>query len=66
MAQRGTMASRGHILIQQLILMYAELVKAKVTCRLLQPSSIFFDEECEQMTFSDIGALAYHNEPVYY
>ena len=60
------MASHGHRLIQQLILMYAELKKAQVTARTFTPTTIFVDEFCEQMTFNDVTALAYHHEPVLY
>ena len=66
LAQRGTMAVRGHRLIQQLILMYAEFVRAEVTARILQPSGIFVDGRCEHMTFTDLSALAFHGEPVRY
>ena len=59
------MATRGHLLILQLILMYEELKKAKVTARTLSPTCIFVDTLCEQMTFSDLSALVYHNEPVF-
>ena len=60
------MATRGHLLILQLILMYAELKKAKVTVRTLCPTSIFVDTLCEGMTFADITGLVYHDEPVFY
>ena len=60
------MASHGHRLIQQLILMYAELKKAHVAARTLAPETIFVDDQCEQMTFNDVTALAWHNEPVLY
>ena len=60
------MASRGDLLIQQLILMYAEFKKAKVIARTLAPETIYVDEMCVQMTPTDITALAYHSEPVFY
>ena len=60
------MASKGHLLIQQLILMYAELKRAKVTARTLSPSTVFVDMACESMTLTDISALVYHFEPVLY
>ena len=60
------MASHGHRLIQQLILMYAELKKAHVTARTLAPETIFVDDQCEQMTFNDVTALAWHHEQVLY
>ena len=58
------MASRGHLLIQQLILMYAELKRAGVIARTLAPTTIYVDQLCEQMILIDITALAYHSEPV--
>ena len=66
LANRGTMASRGARLVQQLILMYAEFKRAKVTARTLAPESIYVDERCEQLTPTDLTALAYHHEPVLY
>ena len=60
------MANRGHLLIQQLILMYAELKRAGVIARTLAPTTIFVDQLCESMIMTDITALAYHQEPVYY
>ena len=55
------MASHGHRLIQQLILMYAELKRARVTARSLAPTTIFVDDHGEQLTFTDVTALAYHD-----
>ena len=60
------MLNRGHLIIQQLILMYAELKRAKAVARTLCPSTIFVDLACENMTLSDISALVYYNEPVYF
>ena len=59
------MANRGHLIVLQLILMYEELKKAKVTARTLSPICIFVDTLCESMTFSDLTALVYHDEPVF-
>ena len=42
------------------------LKKAGVIARTLSPTSIFVDQFCDQMTLTDISALAFHEEPVYY
>ena len=47
-------------------MLYAELKKAKVVARTLAPSRIFVDKECCQMTLTDVTALIYKAEPVYY
>ena len=46
--------------------MYAELKKAGVIAKTLAPNTIFVDQFCDKMTLTDISALAYHKEPVYY
>ena len=66
LAQRGVMASRGPRIVQQLLLLYAELKDAKVVARTLAPETIYVDAECERMALTDISALAFHHEPVHY
>ena len=66
LAQRGVMASRGPRIVQQLLLLYAELKNANVAARTLAPETIYVDEKCEQMTLTDLSALVFHHEPVYY
>ena len=46
--------------------MYTELKRAGVIARTLSPTTIFVDQLCESMIMTDITALAYHHEPVYY
>ena len=46
--------------------MYAELIKAGVIARTLAPTTIFVDQYCDQMTLTDISALAFRQEPVFY
>ena len=46
--------------------MYTELKNAKVVARTLAPQTIYVDEKCEKMTLTDITALVFHHEPVYY
>ena len=66
LAQRGVMASKGPLIIQQLLLMYTELKNAKVVARTLAPETIYVDEKCEKMMLTNITALVFHHEPVYY
>ena len=66
LAQRGVMASRGPRIVQQLLLLYAELKDAKAVARTLAPETIYVDAECERMALTDVSALVFHHEPVYY
>ena len=49
-----------------MILMYAEFVKARVTTRTMSPAAITVDEKCERMTITDLHALAFHGERVFF
>ena len=46
--------------------MYTELKNAKVVARTLAPETIYVDEKCEKMMLTNITALVFHHEPVYY
>ena len=46
--------------------MYTELKNANLVARTLAPQTIYVDEKCEKMMLTNITALVFHHEPVYY
>ena len=60
------LATRGFKIVRLLLLTYDEYKRNGVTARKMQPAAIFVDSSFEYMTFTDLEALAFHKEPVYY
>ena len=58
------MAGNGARIMQHLICMYAELKKAGVSVRTLDPTVIYLSDDCNAMKFVDLSSITYHREKV--